>query len=456
MKRVKRFLKGVLILVLVLAVIHGIASIILGRRVASKIADIKAQGDPVSLLELGKIVVPDSENGAVIYNQIFKEIGRPLVYTDGVPYIKEDTTKNYDYKELLTGEEITPEMWTNGERSLATYQHAFDLVDEAASKPECKFVTNWEDGDDVRFPYYASLRELSRMLMLDARISARNGNMDKAVKRTGQIFKVSKSVNDEPVFISHLVNIAMISTGLKNIREIEQYGNLNAAQAKYLDDILAQIDLSNHYLLAIKGERSFGIDSYNKYRNNPFRVLWEMNSEDSIEPPFYLGILGWVARPVVYMDEMVYIDFMSKKIQNADLPFIKTPLSKPDYDETDELPKYALTSRMVIPVFTKAQLARDTGISGIRSGRAYLGAIVYKERFGVYPQSLDDLRSRLGWKVEKDPLTGKDFQYKRKGAGFLLYGVGPNLHDDGGVFRKRKMTDTPNQNLDDIVWERMN
>ena len=107
----------------------------------------------------------------------------------------------------------------------------------------------------------------------------------------------------------------------------------------------------------------------------------------------------------------------------------------------------------MIPVFIESMQRRDAAISGIRSGRALLGAIVFKERFGAYPQSLDELKSRLGWKVEKDPLTGKDFHYKRQSAGFLLYGVGPNLRDDGGVYRRRKMTDRPNPEYDDIVWE---
>jgi hypothetical protein len=49
-------------------------------------------------------------------------------------------------------------------------------------------------------------------------------------------------------------------------------------------------------------------------------------------------------------------------------------------------------------------------------------------------------------RVPGDPFGGKDFIYRRRGAGYLLYSVGPNLRDDGAnapVAEKR---------LDDIVW----
>jgi len=72
----------------------------------------------------------------------------------------------------------------------------------------------------------------------------------------------------------------------------------------------------------------------------------------------------------------------------------------------------------------------------------------YKHRFGAYPGSLDVLRSKLKVDVPVDPMSGKDFVYKRQGDGFLLYSIGANMRDDGG----KSVTYPYGKDPDDIVW----
>jgi len=52
---------------------------------------------------------------------------------------------------------------------------------------------------------------------------------------------------------------------------------------------------------------------------------------------------------------------------------------------------------------------------------------------GTYPNSLRQVRSTVGWRLPKDPYSGKDFIYRRKGAGYILYSVGFNQRDDGSI-----------------------
>ena len=444
MKKFIRFMRGALIVILVLVAIHQIASMILSRRVASKLAEIKAQGDPVSMAELGKIDIPDSENGATIYMQIFKEMGSAILSTNGVPHHSGlDGTRNIDYMEFFIGKKPTPEMWVKGKKSMATYQHALDLVDDASSRQRCQFKTNWKDGAGSVFPHYGILRELSRMLMLDAQISAREGDMNKAVKRVGQIFKISKSIEGDPILLSLLTQMQVIRIGLKSINAIQQYGTINGAHIKYLDGILTRLDPDRSYLLAMKGERTQAIHEYNRLLN--------INRLPNM--PWYARIISPILRPAIYADELINLDYWEKKLEMAKFPYIETPESRISNREKNKVTKYAIWSRTIVSVYSKSVLTRDFMISSIRSARAYLGLIAYKEKFGEYPQSLDELRSKLGWKVDVDPLTSKDFHYKRQGAGFLLYGVGPNLRDDGGVFRRKKVTDLPSDEYDDIVWQ---
>ncbi|HUV04948.1 MAG TPA: hypothetical protein VMX94_07545 [Armatimonadota bacterium] len=54
---------------------------ILGCLVNSKIAAIKAEGQPVCAADLAGPKIPDLENAAVIYQRVFREMSKPSVHT---------------------------------------------------------------------------------------------------------------------------------------------------------------------------------------------------------------------------------------------------------------------------------------------------------------------------------------------------------------------------------------
>jgi hypothetical protein len=51
----------------------------------------------------------------------------------------------------------------------------------------------------------------------------------------------------------------------------------------------------------------------------------------------------------------------------------------------------------------------------------------------AYPARLDDLVPRYLDRLPTDPFSGGPFVYERRGAGYLLYSIGPNGRDDGGT-----------------------
>ncbi|MHC4265120.1 MAG: hypothetical protein ACYSUK_04210, partial [Planctomycetota bacterium] len=58
----------------------------------------------------------------------------------------------------------------------------------------------------------------------------------------------------------------------------------------------------------------------------------------------------------------------------------------------------------------------------------------YKNDIGEYPESLDELVSKdFLKKVPIDPFSGEYLIYKKTDGDFILYGVGENFEDEGGV-----------------------
>jgi len=85
--------------------------------------------------------------------------------------------------------------------------------------------------------------------------------------------------------------------------------------------------------------------------------------------------------------------------------------------------------------------------------KAYLGAAeigisnrIYRQNHGEFADSLSQLTPDILPTLPLDPFTGKDYIYRKKGKGFIVYSVGEDEKDDGGV---EEGTSTK----PDIVWE---
>ncbi len=167
----------ILLAVMLLVVFAGVVALLtwpgrMNREIDSRIAAIKAKGDPVCGKDLIHKAVPDAENGAVLYERVFAMI-KPS---------EKDIDKAYDvsspYK--LKGH---PEYIDCARKLAAKYGSVLPLVEEAESRPRCRFNTNWNDPpEDLNFPWDKKLRKLSQFLSEIAIIDATDGRMDKTVR----------------------------------------------------------------------------------------------------------------------------------------------------------------------------------------------------------------------------------------------------------------------------------
>lgn len=155
---------------------------------------------------------------------------------------------------------------------------------------------------------------------------------------------------------------------------------------------------------------------------------------------------------------IVFLDASNAIITNAQKPEMYRELPDPksiDYVNGKPLPKgpFAIITNAMFPVFSRASLQRDLSDASISSCRTMLDIFTYRHRFGSYPDSLDALRKNLSVKIPVDPMSGKDFIYRRQNSGFILYSIGENMRDDGGRWVKKKFAAPNEMQYDDIVWK---
>jgi hypothetical protein len=92
-----------------------------------------------------------------------------------------------------------------------------------------------------------------------------------------------------------------------------------------------------------------------------------------------------------------------------------------------------IMSRMLLRPIEGIMGSFDKNLMGLRLLQTELALQEHRQRLGRYPESLSDLEPALAPSTVMDTYSGKPFIYRRKGEAYLLYSVGPDGKDNGGV-----------------------
>lgn len=89
---------------------------------------------------------------------------------------------------------------------------------------------------------------------------------------------------------------------------------------------------------------------------------------------------------------------------------------------------------LLFPAFEQANQARTRADARRDLVRIGFALAAFRAEKGAYPKALDELAGELD-KVPPDRFTGQPYRYEPREKGFLIYSVGANGKDDGGVMR---------------------
>lgn len=403
-----------------------------GQQVQDELKAIAAKGEPVDVAQLGGTPIPASQNGASDYASAFA-----ILYAPGADVYK----RKYGSMIDPAPKPLSESQWKEVDQAVRHFEPVVPIVEQAMSKPACKFPVNWSSGAGALFPHLSRLRELSRYLSARAIVAAHNGDADECAKATRMSFGISDSVRDEPMLISMLVRVAMIRIGTSALRDSMNHVAFNELQAKQIDSTIAKIDLASHFKCAMIGERAMGLWCFDQVRSGGYGTLMFSSGSASAAGN------NVVMKTFINQDELYYLRMMRSEIKNASLTCGEVKMKHISLSFNP--PRYAVITTIIFPVYERAREARDTATANISCARVCSGLQAYKSRFGSYPATLNELRSKLKWQLPKDPFSVKDLVYKRQNKGFLLYSLGPNMRDDGG---RVDPTNTYAPHTGDIVW----
>ena len=442
----RKFFYVFLILVAVLLAIRFVAGYVMQSRFDAKIAELRAAGEPVELSELVPPDIPDQENAAVVYQEVFELIG----------LLSEEMRDKFDRLDDER-EAWTPEELEEARSLVKEMAEAIRLLHKGGEREKCIYPIDYSvPGMTVLLPHLTKVQDVGRLLKISSRVNLADGKADAAVADAVQILKLGQSSYAEAILISRLVGIAVCESGLQQLEVVTNDSQPSPNALKKVIAVLGDVEDRAGYILAMRGERCIGLNCFDMILNDPDR-LEGLGTSPSDErgrsaQPIRLR-LAWIFRALFLMDAMTFLDVMETHVEAAEGTFAQrqggNKLVAAKMEEMKSRSFYThMISGFLLPAVYIVHEAFDADVAAKSVAKCAVGLRLYRMKNGRYPVKLADIAPEFIDKVPEDPFSGKPFIYRTEDKGFIIYSVGENRVDDGGAkLERRKWKEG------DIVWK---
>jgi hypothetical protein len=353
--------------------------------------------------------------------------------------------------------------------ALSKYDPVIEELRRAGQLPDSRFPLNYDEEDpaDILLPHLAELKQTSQVLQLRALAELQNGQSEQALDDVKLSLRLVESVRNEPFLISHLVRIAILQITLQPVYEGLAEHKWSDAQLVMLDSELSKLDFLADYKLSMRGEMGVHGGIIRFLRRHPGQFLNLANDvsgnrnmsagEFAVDTAMHWHLVpsGWFYQnqlhcarameefylPVADVDQQTFKPAMVLRANAA----VET--------ERKKLTPFNILERVLLPALGSAAIKFAYAQSSTDLARTAIALERYRLAHGEFPESLDALAPQIMEKIPQDVIGGQPLHYRRTDDGqFVLYSVGWNETDDGGVVGRTTNGKGVNNRNGDWVW----
>jgi hypothetical protein len=328
---------------------------------------------------------------------------------------------------------------------LAANQDALDQFRAATDFEFRGMPMESPDGTVIGFllPHLSKMRSLAKAAVIEAGQLEAAGEVNAAMDRYLDVAAAGAHASQGPTLIENLVGISMQT--LASEHALDSFARLEDDEVDYVGLAEAMVD-SYRPMRPIEEtfqfERVMVLDIIQRgYEWNPESESYRV-SEDGLEQfsntfgstgvgglgelalGFALGNIGFEG-----MTEQLNTHY-DALTDAARMPYQQGRQALRDLDETIRNPLLSV----LLPVFDRATHVATQSESSRRATLLVTHLRAYRQQYGTYPDSLEVFGDA---EMAVDPFTDLSFTYSRDGDDFVLYSLGGNGIDDGGVHDRR-------------------
>lgn len=324
-----------------------------------------------------------------------------------------------DDPEFVRDQKVRAERYSLARKEAWLRQNAagFALFQQALKAP---YTSRGVEDFTAQFPVYGQLRQLARYKLVEVHAREMRGNWNGAVQSRLDIIQMGNDALRGGPLISHLVGVAVEAIG----RDTPWYATeqLTLAQTRAaltrLEGIYAK---RSRPAAVLEAEKQFGLKQLRAYLRDPhWREIERLDDEASTSDRAKARIIS----PETI--ERNYQRRMDAQIANAYLPYGAPKQAIPKAED----PYNAIFGSE----FHNIGFSFARNDAGNAVWLVTLALRAHRLERGEYPGVLRALVPGFLRNVPSDPFgRGEALRYKRTGSTYLLWSIGPDELDNGGV-----------------------
>ena len=385
--------------------------------------------EPFDIKTVLEFVVPDADNAFVEYRAASS---LQVEYT-GTPGDPKKSSDEFDKAQSDGWEHATEPVrkWLDANRPF------MELWRKGTAKPDAQYCRASELRADTALLSVQETREFSRLVRLEASRLLVDGKTEEAWDWLRSSFRMSRQLGRHGVVIERLVGVATHSL-------------TSEGMVQWANDPKVTTDLLRRAMRELSDEqkRTPPLSDCLKTEYLSEMATWKSLSPGPADP--MLNMLTGESD----LNERIFRHLFGNWLAQADLPrqqrtktlpglFVFEPAAanvktQASASEVSDYVRASVFGTMIVPagqqvfIATDREAARDTVLLTV------LALELFAREHGHYPEKLEELVPDFLPTVPEDthapPKTA--LTYRRDGDEALIYSVGDNITDDGGVFEK--------------------
>lgn len=398
-------------------------------------AERRAADEPVTFedIELSRPEIDPESNGAIIIEEIAPELDRlwgAKEEHENVPFFDRNLFDDHAVDAYADAETAALDA---GRQFREKHASLLQSLEPLRNTDSGRLSISYAFGDvnpmGFLLPDLSHWRTAARLLKLDIWLAVHNNDVERAVASTELIAHVANTLEQEPNVICRLVQVSLDGVLVDSIQGImshlepddKQIDRLERAVARRLD----QPDLSRIF----QCERAFNLRLYDGLADGDWR--WsDVAGEDDIRFSIH-EIDRNKEKAAALFDQLIRAagDHQSL-IEAAEAVDAEVrPGGVPP--SPDDEPFRML--RHLFPALSRTAELHAMCIAELRSSLVCLSAVRFRRANGRWPAGIDDISDGVDDAVMIDPFNGESLRVIQADGNFIVYSVGVNREDDGGL-----------------------
>ena len=323
---------------------------------------------------------------------------------------------------------------------LARHAATLDLIRRAADRDTCRYQRDWtRPSYEMLLPELQSLRNVARLLVLEARREAADGNAADALHDVARIQRIGRHAASEPILISNLVGIAIDTLALETLAQVlptlrkSDLATLDSSDIR--DLVTTPPAMASHFY----GEEAFGLSVFADVSDNQLSVptLTDLLINGQPQPSTLRMLPLSLLYRVFFLPadlagyRSIMAQYQAAASRTEPYPDLTKRIDTIETQTRDRSP--GILTSMVVPALGAVFKAQTRSVAHHRAATALVAATKERLETGAVPETFDELAAQLVPPASRDPFTADQPLFmKQTDDGLLVYSIGPDGEDDGG------------------------